>query len=356
MKTTLFTKTFPAVAALLMASVSAGAQEKQESRYLWPDDFMADPAAHVFDGKLYIYTSHDWDSPVKDGTDGAHFDMKDYHAFSIEGNPMEATVTDHGAILSIENVPWVSKQMWATDVAEKDGRYYLYFSARDRNGMFRIGVATADSPEGPFKAQPDPIRGSYSIDPAVYRDGDDYYLYFGGLNGGQNHRYGTDNILLECAKRPGKDDAAVPPRVARLSSDMLQLAEDPRPVVITDSLGNPLTESDPHRFFEAPWLHKYGDKYYLSYSTGDSHLLCYATGDSPYGPFVYGGEILTPVVGWTTHASIVEKEGKWYLVYHDSAPSGGVSSLRSMKVTPLSHRPDGSIVTIDGGKSDWKKE
>ena len=329
---------------------------KQASRYIWPADYMADPAAHVFDGKLYIYTSHDWDSPVVDATDGAHFDMKDYHVFTIDGDPMTGKVTDHGAILSLDDVPWVAKQMWATDVAEKDGTYYLYFSAKDHNGLFHIGVATASTPTGPFKASPDPIRGTYSIDPAVFCDGKDYYLYFGGLNGGQNHRYDRDNTLLECASRPGKGDVSVPPRVAKLTPDMMQLAEQPRPVIITDSLGNELANDDPHRYFEAPWLHKYGDTYYFTYSTGGSHLVCYATGKSPYGRFVYQGEILTPVVGWTTHQAIAEKDGKWYLFYHDSAPSNGVSSLRSAKVTPLTYRPDGSIVTIDGGKNDFKKK
>ena len=208
---------------------------KQASRYIWPADYMADPAAHVFDGKLYIYTSHDWDSPV--------VDMKDYHVFTIDGDPMTGKVTDHGAILSLDDVPWVAKQMWATDVAEKDGTYYLYFSAKDHNGLFHIGVATASTPTGPFKASPDPIRGTYSIDPAVFCDGKDYYLYFGGLNGGQNHRYDRDNTLLECASRPGKGDVSVPPRVAKLTPDMMQLAEQPRPVIITDSLGNELANA-----------------------------------------------------------------------------------------------------------------
>lgn len=340
------------IAGALTASTARAAEPvEQESRYLWPADYMADPAAHVFDGKVYIYTSHDWDSPVTDASDGAHYDMKDYHVFSLQGDPMTAEVTDHGVILSIEDVPWVARQMWATDVAEKDGKYYLYFSAKDMNGLFRIGVATADSPEGPFKAMPDPIRGSYSIDPSVFRDGDDYYLYFGGLNGGQNQRYDDNNILREIAPRPAKDDIAFGPRVGRLSEDMTQIAEPMRHVVITDSLGNRMLESDPRRYFEAPWIHKYNGKYYLTYSTGGSHLICYATSDSPYGPFVYGGTILTPVTGWTTHQAVTEIDGKWYLFYHDSAPSGGRSSLRSIKVTPLTHLPDGNIVTIDGGKS-----
>ncbi|MBD5271381.1 MAG: family 43 glycosylhydrolase [Bacteroides sp.] len=332
------------------SSASAGEPVVSESRYIWPADYMADPAAHLFDGKIWVYTSHDWDSPVKNADDGAHYDMKDYHVFSIEGDPMTGEVTDHGAILSIEDVPWVARQMWATDVAEKDGRYYLYFSAKDYNGLFRIGVAVADNPAGPFKANPDPIRGTYSIDPAVLNDNGEYYLVFGGLLGGQNHRYDRDNILLESVARPVKGDIAIPPRIARLSADMTALAEQPRPIIITDSLGNELTEDNPHRFFEAPWIHRYGDKYYLTYSTGGTHYICYAVADSPYGPYVCKGEILTPVVGWTTHQSIVEKDGRWYLFYHDSTPSGGVSSLRSTKVTPLTHRPDGSIVKIDGGK------
>ncbi len=335
-----------ATALALMASEP----ETRPSRYLWPADYMADPAAHVFDGKTYVYTSHDWASPVTDRTDGNHYDMKDYHVFSIDGDdPMTAPVTDHGVILSLDDVPWAARQMWAVDVAEKDGRYYLYFCAKDYNGLFRIGVATADSPTGPFTAAPDPIRGTYSIDPAVLRDGDDYYIYFGGLNGGQNQRYDADNILLECATRPGPDDAAVPVRVARLAPDMMQLAEMPRPVIVTDSLGTPLGNGDPHRFFEASWVHKANGRYYLTYSTGGTHFICYATSDSPYGPFVYGGEVLTPVTGWSTHQAVTEIDGKWWLFYHDSAPSGGVSSLRSVKVMPLSYRPDGSIVTMDGG-------
>ena len=103
------------------------------------------------------------------------------------------------------------------------------------------------------------------------------------------------------------------------------------------------------RFFEASWMHRYNDKYYFSYSTGDTHLLCYAIGDNPYGPFTYQGVILTPVVGWTTHHSIVEFKGKWYLFHHDSTPSGGKTWLRSLKVVELEYNPDGTIVTIEGG-------
>ena len=75
-------------------------------------------------------------------------------------------------------------------------------------------------------------------------------------------------------------------------------------------------------------MHKYNGKYYFSYSTGDTHFLCYATSDTLYGPFTYQGVILTPVIGWTTHHSICEFKGKWYLFHHDSQPSGGRTWLR----------------------------
>jgi hypothetical protein len=120
-------------------------------------------------------------------------------------------------------------------------------------------------------------------------------------------------------------------------------------VVILDENGKPLTAGDTgRRFFEASWVHQYNGKYYFSYSTGDTHLLCYATGDHPYGPFTYRGVILTPVVGWTTHHSIVEYKGKWYLFHHDSVPSGGRTWLRSLKVCELLYNPDGTIQTVSG--------
>ena len=106
-------------------------------------------------------------------------------------------------------------------------------------------------------------------------------------------------------------------------------------VVIVDEEGNVLPADDPHRFFEASWMHKYKGKYYFSYSTGDTHYLCYAVGDNPYGPFTYKGVILEPVVGWTTHHSICEYKGQWYLFHHDCVPSNDTTWLRSVKVAPL---------------------
>ncbi|HEQ71985.1 MAG TPA: alpha-N-arabinofuranosidase, partial [Spirochaetia bacterium] len=72
----------------------------------------------------------------------------------------------------------------------------------------------------------------------------------------------------------------------------------------------------------------------------------YAIGNNPFGPFTYRGRLLNPVSGWTTHHSIVEFQGKWYLFYHDSSLSGE-DNKRCMKFTELSYNPDGTIQTID---------
>ena len=311
-------------------------------RYLFPQDYMADPAANVFNGRIYVYPSHDWESGIPENDNGDHFNMRDYHVFSID-DPENGEIIDHGVILQVEDIAWAGRQLWDSDVAEKDDKYYLYFSLKDKNDIFHLGVAVADRPEGPFVPQSDPIRGSYSIDPSVFKDDDgSVYIYFGGLWGGQLQRY-RDNKALESAILAEGDEPALPSRVAKLTDDMLQFAEDPRPVIIVDDNGQPLKASDPHRFFEASWMHKYNGKYYFSYSTGDSHYLCYAIGDNPYGPFTYKGVILEPVVGWTTHHSIVEFKGKWYLFFHDCVPSDGQTWLRSMKVKDLEYNADGTI-------------
>jgi len=310
---------------------------------------MADPAVHVFNGKLYIYPSHDRESGIAENDNGDHFDMVDYHAFSMD-DVEKGAVTDHGVILDVKSIPWAGRQLWDSDVACKNGKYYLYFSLKDKNDIFRLGVAVSDRPEGPFKAQSDPIRGSYSIDPCVLEEKGEYYIYFGGIWGGQLQRYKDNKALEAGATFPKNDEPAICSRVAKLSADMLQFAEEPRPVVILDKAGKPLTQGDNEkRFFEASWMHKYNGKFYFSYSTGDTHFLCYAIGDNPYGPFTYQGVILTPVVGWTTHHAIAEYKDKWYLFHHDSVPSGGKTWLRSLKVTELKYNPDGTIQTINGG-------
>jgi hypothetical protein len=287
--------------------------------------------------------------------------MRDYHVLSFD-DLENGEVTDHGVILDEDQVAWVEKQMWDNDCVEKDGKYYLIFSAKDYNGVFHLGVAVADRPEGPFIPEAQPIRGSFSIDPCVFKDDDgEIYTYFGGLWGGQLQWYQAPQKLTKegvvLGPAPDRktqlfcpaDVPALPSYVVRMSDDVKQFAESPRPVIILDMNGEPLKAGDPHRFFEASWMHKYNGKYYFSYSTGDSHFLCYAIGESPYGPFTYQGVLLDPVVGWTTHHSIVEFKGQWYLCYHDCVPSNDITHLRSLKAQRLFYNEDGTIQKVING-------
>ncbi len=304
--------------------------------------YTADPSAHAFEGRLYIYPSHDWDSHVEVTDDGSHFDMKDYHVYSTAkvGEPF----VDHGKVLDIADVPWATRQLWAPDAAEKDGKYYLYFPAKDKDDIFRIGVATSDSPAGPFTAEPTPMKGSYSIDPTVFKDDDGtYYMYVGGIWGGQLQRW-DNGQYLPTDTYPEPNEPALRPLIARLSADMLNLDEELKSIYIFDKKGKQITVADnERRFFEAAWMHKYGDRYYLSWSTGDTHNIVYAIGGSPYGPFIYQGVILEEVLGWTNHHSIAEFENKWYLFFHDSSMSGGETHLRSVKMTELTYNKRGMI-------------
>jgi hypothetical protein len=338
------------LSAALLAAQAAKPKPADPARFLTQplvtDVYTADPSAHVFAGRVFLYPSHDVESGIPQDDLGSHFAMRDYHVFSMGSIP--GPVTDHGVALDIKDVPWAGRQMWAPDAAEKGGTYYFYFPAKDKQDVFRIGVAVGDRPEGPFKAQPEPIEGSYSMDPTVFRDGDGrYYMYFGGIWGGQLQRWAT-GTYNPTDVYPAPTAPALMPKMARLTDDMLGFAEPVRDIVIQDESGAPLAAGDnARRFFEAAWVHKYNGTYYLSYSTGDTHFIVYATGSSPYGPFTYRGKVLEPVLGWTNHHSIVEFNGKWYLFYHDAQLSGGQTHLRNVKVVELTHRPDGSIATID---------
>jgi len=345
------------VAAALLAVTAAAAPvtvpmvspqgRHYRSQPLVSSIYTADPAAHVFAGKIYVYPSHDVPTDIPDDDLGSEYAMHDYRVLRMDrvGGP----VTVGPVALDVKDIPWASKQTWAPDAAFKDGIYYLYFPARNKNGIFRIGVATSRDPMGPFKAEPQPIKGSFSMDPAVFADHDgSHYLYFGGIWGGQLQNWASGRFVAGSVTDLHQDDRpALMPKVARLGADMKTLAEHPRDVVILDPHGKPLLGGDhDRRFFEASWMFERSGTYYFTYSTGDTHFLAYATGDNPYGPFHYRGHFLLPVQGWTTHHSILQADGKWWLFYADTQISNK-NHLRNVKVTALHFNPDGTIQTID---------
>ena len=239
-------------------------------RYLFPADYMADPSVHIFNGKIYIYPSHDWECENVENDNGDQYVMKDYHVLRIDGDPMTGEVVDCGCVLRQEDIPWAGRQLWDCDVQEyevevptdaeeqrqglgfskKVKKYIMYFPLKDRCDVFHWGIAIADNPEGPFIPQPAPVPGSYSIDMCAFRDDADgeVYVYFGGLWGGQLQRY-KDNIHLEEPYLPEGDADSLPSRCVRLTKDGMNFAEAPRPILVVDEQGNPLKANDPHRFF-----------------------------------------------------------------------------------------------------------
>jgi len=217
--------------------------------------YTADPSAHYFDGKIYIYPSHDIDAGEAFDDLGSHFAMEDYHVLSMES--IESETVDHGVALHVNDVPWAKQQMWAPDAAQKDGKYYLFFPAKDYDGIFKIGVAISDSPTGPFTPQPKAIENSFSIDPAVFQDDDgSYYMYFGGLWGGQLQRWRTGSFNNEqpespTAFVPKENEPALLPYVAKMRNDLLEFSEKPKELQILDKNGDLLSSGDnDRRYFE----------------------------------------------------------------------------------------------------------
>ena len=305
--------------------------------------YTADPSAHVFDDKLYIYPSHDYEAGIPQNDNGDHFAMRDYHVLSMV--EVGGEVKEHGVALSVDQVPWAGRQMWAPDAATKDGQFYLYFPLKDKQDIFRIGVAISDSPVGPFVPEPEPMAGSFSMDPAVFADDDQqHYLFFGGIWGGQLQRW-TKGEYSQQDDYPADDAPALMPKAVKLSDDMLSMDGEPQDIMILDESGQPIKQGDlDRRFFEAAWVHKYQGNYYLSYSTGDTHKIVYAMSENLMGPYTFKGVVLDPVVGWTNHHSIAEFQDKWYLFYHDSTLSKGQTHLRSVKMAQLKYNDDGTIV------------
>ena len=173
------------------------------------DLYTADPSAHVFNGKIYIYPSHDEDIDVASNDNGDQYDMVDYHVYEMKD--AETLPRDCGCVLKLEDVKWASKQLWAPDCAEKDGKYYFYFPARDKKGMFRVGVAVGDKPQGPFTPEDDYIQGTYSIDPCCFQDTDNkYYLVMGGLWGGQLDQYRNNKWSADNKEPQGAEPACTP--------------------------------------------------------------------------------------------------------------------------------------------------
>ena len=290
------------------------------------DQFTADPTARVFNDKVYLYPSHDIFPP--EGQRQDWFCMEDYHVFSSENL---TDWTDHGMIVTQNNVPWVrpnSYSMWAPDCVYRNGKYYFYFPSAPATGMgFAVGVAISDNPEGPFIPEPEPIKGINGIDPCVLLASDgNAYIFWG--NG----------------------------RCAKLKDNMKELADDnPRETVKwgnreMEMVGVHCLKDLPNRQAEGPFAFEYNGNYYLTYPyvRENTEVLAYAMSKNPMGPYEYKGLIMAeqPNGCWTNHHSIVNYKGQWYLFYHHNYFSPNDDKRRSACIEKLYFNADGTIQEV----------
>jgi hypothetical protein len=281
--------------------------------------FTCDPAAMAEGDTLWLYTGHDFSGEQKG------YNLKDWCVFSTTDL---VKWTEYPTPLKITDFSWdKTGAAYASHVAGRNGKYYWYIST---NGS-GIGVAVADRPEGPYKdAIGKPLLTNEDcfgadhfwvcIDPAVFIDDGQAWIFWG-------------NKICYYAK---------------LKENMTEIDGDIKRV---DFPG--------FAFTEAPWIHKYKGKYYLTYATEFPEKIAYAMADHIEGPYTYKG-LLTEIAGNsnTTHPATVEFKDQWYFFYHNGAinPNGG-SYSRSVCTEYMQYNKDGSIkkieMTTEGADRDY---
>lgn len=306
-------------------------------------EYIPDGEPHVFGDRVYHYGSHD-----KEG--GDTFCMLDYVCYSA---PVE-DLTDwryEGVIYQAKQDPRypVPQYMYAPDVVQgNDGRYYLYYCMGGDYGQDGyqgpVSVAVCDTPAGKYEylgvvKNPDgsPMLKYICFDPAVLNDDGTIRLYYGTQYDYEecddfltNDFYLQDEIEMFGRSREeilSYPDSIMGPVMAVLSDDMLTVKEEAKHIIPYRVKG---TSFEAHPFFEGSSMRKVGKKYYFIYSSWQNHELCYATSDQPDRDFVFGGTIVSNGdIGYrgrdaqhklnmtgTTHGSIIEINGQWYVFYH----------------------------------------
>ncbi|MCW0484944.1 glycoside hydrolase family 43 protein [Gaoshiqia sediminis] len=296
--------------------------------------FTADPAPMVYNGTVYVYTSHDEDSTVNN-----FFTMYDWRCYSSKDM---VNWTDHGAVASLKNFTWMNKTngAWAPQCIERNGKFYLYVPIHGEG----IAVLVSDSPTGPFS---DPIGKRLvdsdhiwqDIDPTVaFDDKGQAYLYWG--NPGLWYvKLNEDMVSYD--KTVG-DNGIV-------SIEMTPEAFGSK----EGRDGKPRTT-----YTEGPWFYKRNNLYYMVYAAeGIPEYISYSTAPSAEGPWTYKGQIMERAdhLAFTNHAGIIDFNGNSYIFYHDQALSKGQGFKRSVSVEQFSYNADGTIPLIEPTKEGVKK-
>lgn len=279
----------------------------------------ADPDVQVWDGVVWMYCSQDRN--VDSSKHKAHYDAMDgYHVFSSKDM---VKWTDHGEILHSADVSWAWEKggfLWAPGSARKNGKYYLYYPIKDKEGKWRVGVAIGNSPKGPFKDTGRPIEGLSGIDPKIFTDED-----------GQSYIYNNPGV------------------VAKLKPNMTELAEEVRKIEYAPS---DVMQNDTLKFKEGAYMHKRNGLYYFSYTNWKNRTSqgFYSVANNPYGPFEWKGPMAPRPAGAQDHHSIIEFKNQWYYFYHiaiKDLPKYKESQGRIACYDKLFYNADGTIQMVN---------
>ncbi|MBO4437120.1 MAG: glycoside hydrolase family 43 protein [Fibrobacter sp.] len=281
---------------------------------LTTDFYSADAAALVYHDSLFIFTGHDEQGPQ--GNNNKAFVMNDWHVMVTDD--ME-NYHDYGAVLSVKTFKWANASAFAGHCEYRNGKFYWYVAVHHgsikQDEGFAIGVAVADHPSGPWtdalghalvtdNTQNDV---ALNIDPAIFYDGDDIWMYWGSWNAG---------------------------RRVKLKENMIELASTPEDIKIKD-------------FFEAPWMHKYRGNYYFSYASGYPSTTNYSMATSLNGPWTQMGVLNDKLDNSeTNHQAIFKYLGHWYFMYHGANSPGGWTYRRSVNIDYLYYNEDAIIQKI----------
>jgi hypothetical protein len=281
--------------------------------------YTADPAPMMYNGRLYLYTSHDEDVTVNN-----FFTMNDWRLYSTVDM---VNWTDHGSPASYKTFSWGTGDAWAPQGVARSGKVYLYVPINNSTGA-KIGVAVATSPEGPFT---DAIgkalvsTGTGDIDPTVFVDDDGQaYLY-----------WGNPNLWY-----------------VKLNADMTSYTGSPTKTSLTTAgFGTRSNTDRATAYEEGPWFYKRGSLYYIVYpSDGTPEKISHTTSSGPLGPWTYRGDIMAKQSGagssFTNHPGVIDYKGKSYFFYHNAALPGGGGYKRSVCVEEFTYDADGSIPAI----------
>ena len=326
-------------------------------------EYIPDGEPHIFGDRVYLYGSHDNEG-------GWTFCMGDYTVYSAPVSDLSDWRRE-GVIYRASQDPDFGEPrrfMYAPDVVQgKDGRYYLYYCM---SGDFGVGgyfgpiqAAVCDTPAGEFQylgyvRWPDgsPMKKYVCFDPCAFRDGDRIYLYYGTQYPDEsNDILAKDSEkMMEVVERFNKTpeeilstpDNVNGPIVLELEDDMLTVKGEPHHIIPYEA------DFGGHEFFEASSMRKVRDKYFFVYSSQYNHELCYAVSDFPDRDFTYGGTIVSNgdvgvngvteecrmnMTG-TTHGSIIEINGQWYVFYHRLTHKSDYS--RQACAEPIEITPD----------------